>query len=62
LGKVDEQVFSVLKSSGKPLTLTEIAEQIGKPTKTVFKALQKLFSEGKIQCDVKNRQYLVVKE
>lgn len=62
MGKVDEQVFSVLKSSGKPLTLAEIAEQIGKPTKTVFKALQKLFSEGKLDCDVKNRQYMVVKE
>ena len=62
MGKLDEQVFSILKNSGKPLTLTEIAEQIGKPPKTVFKALQKLFAEGKIDCDIKNRQYMIAKK
>jgi len=62
MGKLDEQVFSILKNSGKSLTLPEIAEQMGKPPKTVFKALQKLFAEGKIDCDVKSRQYIVAKE
>jgi len=62
MGKVDEQVFSILKNSGKPLTLAEIADQMGKPSKTVFKALQKLFTEGKIDCDIKNRQYMIAKE
>ena len=62
MGKLDEQVFSILKNSSKPLTLQEIADQMGKPPKTVFKALQKLFSEGKINCDVKSRQYTVAKE
>lgn len=62
MGKLDEQVFAVLKNSAKPLALAEIADQMGKPSKTVFKALQKLFSEGKIECDVKNRQYMAVKE
>jgi len=62
VGKLDEQAFSILKSSGKPLTLSEIADQMGKPPKTVFKALQKLFEEGKIDCDIKNRQYMVAKE
>jgi len=62
MGKLDEQVFSILKDSAKPLTLSEIADQMGKPPKTVFKVLQKLFEEGKIDCDVKNRQYTVAKE
>jgi DNA-binding IclR family transcriptional regulator len=62
MGKIDEQVFSILKNSPKPLALAEIAEQMGKPPKTVFKALQKLFSEGKIECDIKNRQYTIAKE
>jgi len=62
MGKFDEQVFAVLKSSAKPLALAEIADQMGKPSKTVFKALQKLFAEGRIDCDVKNRQYMAVKE
>lgn len=62
MGKLDEQVFSILKNSGKPLTLSEISDQMGKPPKTVFKALQKLFTEGKIDCDVKSRQYMVARE
>lgn len=62
MGKLDEQVLSVLRNSAEPLTLPEIADQIGKPTKAVFKALQKLFSEGKIGCDIKNRQYMVAKK
>lgn len=62
MGKFDEQTFAVLKNSAKPLTLAEIADQMGKPSKTVFKALQKLFTEGKIACDVKNRLYAVAKE
>jgi len=62
MGKLDEQVFALLKNFNKPLTLQEIADQMGKPPKTVFKALQKLFTEGKIDCDVKNRQYMIAKE
>ena len=62
MGKVEEQVISVLKNSGKPLSLTEIAEQIGKPPKTVFKSLRKLFEEGKIDGDVRTRKYTLVKE
>lgn len=62
MGKLDEQVFSILKNSSKSLTLAEIADQMEKPPKTVFRALQKLFSEGKIVCDVKSRQYMVAKE
>jgi len=62
LGKVDEQIVALLKNSGSPLTLVEIAEKLGKPSKTIFKALQKLFSEGKIDCDIKSRQYTLAKE
>ena len=62
LGKVDEQVVALLKNSESPLTLIEIAEKLDKPTKTVFKALQKLFSEGKITCDISTRRYTLAKE
>jgi len=61
LGKVDEQIVAVLKNSGKPMTLVEIAEQLGKPPKSVFRALQKLFSEGKIDCDVRTHSYTLAK-
>jgi DNA-binding IclR family transcriptional regulator len=62
MGKVEKQIISVLENSKKPLSLVEIADQIGKPTKTVFKSLRKLFDEGKVDCDVKNRQYTLAKE
>jgi len=62
LGKVDEQIVALLKNSESPLTLIEIAEKLGKPPKTIFKALQKLFTEGKIDCDIPNRRYTLTKE
>jgi len=62
MGKVEDQIISVLENSKKPLSLVEIADQIGKSPKTVFKSLRKLFEEGKIGCDVKSRQYILAKE
>lgn len=62
MGKVEDQIISVLENSKKPLSLVEIADQIGKPPKTVFKSLRKLFGKGKIDCDTKNHQYTLAKE
>lgn len=61
MGKIDKLIISLLETSGKPLSLVEIAEQIGKSEKTVFKALRKLFSEGTIDCDNKNHLYSLAK-
>jgi DNA-binding IclR family transcriptional regulator len=57
LGKLDDPVLDLLKSSPQPLTLTEIAERLGKPEKSVYKALRHLFEKGQI--DTKGRQYTV---
>jgi len=62
MAKLDEQIVAVMKNSGNPLTLVEIADKLGKPPKSVFKALQKLFSEGKIDCDIRTRRYTLAKE
>jgi DNA-binding IclR family transcriptional regulator len=62
MGKVEDQIISVLENSRKPLSLIEIADQIGKPPKTIFKSLRKLFEEGKIKCDIKSHQYTLAKE
>jgi predicted transcriptional regulator len=59
MGKLEEVVISALKSSGKALTLTEIAEKIGQPEKKVFKELRSLFQKGLI--DTENRQYKLSK-
>ena len=62
MGKVDKQIILALENSKKPLTLVEIADQIGKPPRTVFKSLRKLFEKGKVECDHKTRQYTLAKE
>jgi len=62
MGKVEDQIVSLLKSSSSPLTFAEITSQLGKSPKVVFKSLRKLFEEGKIDCDIKTRRYTLVKE
>ncbi len=61
MGKVDEQIITLLQKQGKPMTLAEISEQLEKPAKAVFKGLQKLFSAGQIECDVKTHTYSLAK-
>ena len=62
MGKVDEQIVEVLQKAGKPLTLTEIAEQTGKPKKKIFSGLRKLFEAGKVDCDLKAHTYTLAKQ
>ena len=62
MGKIEKQIVSVLEDSKKPLSLVDIANQLGKSPKTVFKSLRKLFETGKIECDHKTRQYTLAKE
>lgn len=54
LNKVDEQVVGALKE-GKELTLQELAEKTGQPSKKVFKSLRKLFENEMV--DTKARKY-----
>jgi len=62
LGKIDEQIMGVLQKAGKPMTLTEIAEQAGIPPKKIFSGLRKLFEAGKIDADHKAHTYTLAKE
>ena len=62
MGKVEKQIISVLESSKKPMGLIEIADQIEKPSKTVFKSLRKLFEAGKVDCDNKSRTYILAEK
>ena len=61
MGKVEDQIVVILQKSPKPLTLVEIAEQIGKPPKKVLNPLRKLFEEGKVNCDIRSRTYRLAK-
>ena len=63
LGKTEDKVVEVLqKSAGKPMTLVEIAEQVGVPPKKVFKSLRKLFEANTVECDNKSRTYALAKK
>lgn len=59
LAKLDDEIVSLLKESGVPMTLKEIAAKLGKSEKAVFRALQRLFEKEKVDCV--NRQYSLAK-
>jgi uncharacterized membrane protein len=54
LNKVDQQVIAALKEN-KELTLQELTEKTGLPSKKVFKSLRKLFENEML--DTKARKY-----
>ena len=49
LNKVDEKVYQTLKTEGKELTLQELTDKTGEPSKKVFKSLRKLFEHEIIE-------------
>jgi hypothetical protein len=55
LNKVDEKVYQTLKAEGKELSLQELTEKTGEPTKKVFKSLKKFFEHEIIE--TKARKY-----
>ena len=55
LNKVDEAVVKTLKAEGKELSLQEIADKSGQPSKKVFKTLKKLFEHNMV--DTQARKY-----
>ena len=49
LNKIDEKVYQTLKTEGKELTLQELTDKTGEPSKKVFKSLRKLFEHEIIE-------------
>ena len=58
--ELEEHIVSLLQKSDGALALSEIAVRLGKPEKTVYKSLRKLFENGKIEAV--NRQYKLTKK
>ena len=52
LNKIDEQVIAALKA-GKELTLQELTEKTGEPSKKVFRSLRKLFENELISTNAR---------
>jgi DNA-binding IclR family transcriptional regulator len=46
LNKVDEKVVATLQAENKELTLQELADKTGEPSKKVFRSLKKFFENG----------------
>jgi predicted transcriptional regulator len=49
LNKTDEKVVATLKAEGKELTLQELTDKTGEPSKKIFKSLRKLFEHEIVQ-------------
>jgi predicted transcriptional regulator len=60
MAKIHKDIIKLL--SEKPMSLTEIADALGKKEKSVFNALKKLFSDGKIDSNAKTRKYSISKK
>ena len=61
MGKTEKQILQVLSDFG-PLSLDDIANEIGKKPKTVYKSLRKLFEQEKITNDPRTRLYMLPEE
>lgn len=60
LNKIDELVIKTMKTEGKELTLQDLTDKTGEPTKKIFKTLKKLFEHEMIE--TKGRKYKLLKE
>jgi len=58
LNKIDEKVVATLQAEGKELTLQEISDKSGEPSKKVFRSLRKLFENEIISTQA--RKYKLV--
>jgi len=58
-GNTEDQILQLLEE-GVPLTMDEIAEELNKTSKAVFRSLRRLFDQGKIDQDQKDRSYSLV--
>ena len=58
LNKTDKLILETLKSEAKELTLEELADKIGEPSKKTFKSLRKLFQNEFI--NAKARKYSMI--
>jgi uncharacterized membrane protein len=58
LNKTDEKVVATLQAEGKELTLQELADKSGEPSKKIFRSLRKLFENEIISTQA--RKYKLV--
>ena len=62
MAKIHKDIIKLLETSGKPMSLADIAEKLEKSEKKVYNALKKLFTDDEIDCDGRTRQYSIAKK
>ena len=61
LNKIDEQVLAALKAGGE-LSLQELTEKTGEPSKKVFRSLRKLFENELIGTNARKYKLVEAKQ
>lgn len=59
LNKIDELVIKTLKEEGKELTLQELTDKTGEPSKKIFKSLKKLFENEIVSTQARKYKLLI---
>ena len=59
LNKTDEKVVATLRAEGKELTLQELTEKSGEPSKKIFRSLRKLFENEIISTQGRKYKLLI---
>jgi predicted transcriptional regulator len=60
LNKVDEKVVATLQAESKELTLQELTDKTGEPSKKVFKSLKKLFENEIVSTQARKYKLTVI--
>ncbi|MCL2476788.1 hypothetical protein [Candidatus Bathycorpusculum sp.] len=59
LNKTDEKVVATLQAEGKELTLQELVDKSGEPSKKVFRSLRKLFEHEIVSTQARKYKLMV---
>ena len=60
LNKTDEKVVDALRAEGKELSLQELTDKTGEPSKKVFRSLRKLFENEIISTQARKYKLIIV--
>ena len=60
LNKVDEKVVAALQAEGKELSLKELVDKTGEPSKKVFKSLKKFFENQIVSTQARKYKLTIV--
>jgi predicted transcriptional regulator len=60
LNKIDEKVVAALQAEGKELSLQELTDKTGEPSKKVFKSIKKFFENEIVSTQARKYKLTIV--